>query len=319
MKEEILKIGVQTISKEIDALISLKESLGIDFVDVVELLMKNKGRLVICGIGKSAIVGKKIVATLNSTGTAAIFMHAADAAHGDLGMLQENDILLCISKSGETEELIFILQMVKQFGNIVIAMTSDRKSKLGKASDYILYTPIEEEADPNNLAPTSSSTVQMAMGDALAISLSSMNGFTAKHFAKFHPGGALGKQLYLKVDDIINHDLSPAVFESDNLKKVIVEMTSKRLGATIVMNNQNDITGIITDGDLRRMLNEYENTENLNAEDIMSEKPMFIETDILAIDALKLMRDKNITQLIVVDQDKYIGLVHIHDILSQGL
>lgn len=319
MKEEILKIGIQTISKEIKALITLKENLDIDFVNVVELLLNNRGRLVICGIGKSAIVGKKIVATLNSTGTASIFMHAADAAHGDLGMLQEKDILLCISKSGETEELIFMLQMVKQFGNKVIAMTSDKKSKLGKISDYILYTPIEEEADPNNLAPTSSSTVQMAMGDALAISLSSINGFTAKHFAKFHPGGALGKQLFLKVNDIINHELCPLVMESDNLKKVILEMTSKRLGATIVMDIQARITGIITDGDLRRMLNEYENTENIKAKDIMSVNPLFIDSDMLAIDALKLMKDKNITQLIVVDQDKYIGLAHIHDILSQGL
>lgn len=315
----ILKHGKLVIYKEREALSLLQDNLDQAFVDIVKLILNNKGRTVISGIGKSALVANKIVATMNSTGTAAIFMHAADAAHGDLGMIQEHDILLLISKSGETEELTFIQQMVKQFGNTVIAMTSNKTSTLGSQADYILYTPINEEADPNNLAPTSSSTVQMAMGDALAICLSAMIGFTDKHFARYHPGGTLGRQLHLKVTDVLNQESIPKVYNTDNLRQVIVEMTSKRLGATVVINKEEKILGIITDGDLRRMLNTHDKTNHITADLIMSINPQTIPSDTMAVDALKIMREYSISQLVVEQDSKYIGLVHIHDILAKGL
>ncbi len=318
-KKDILQHGKQIISKEKNALSNLEKSLDVSFVEVVQFLLNIKGRLVISGIGKSALVAKKIVATMNSTGTAAIFMHAADAAHGDLGILQKEDVLLCISKSGETEELTFVQSMVKQYGNTTIAMTSNKKSTLGSLADYILFTPIGEEADQNNLAPTSSSTVQMAMGDALALSLSMKKGFTEKHFAKFHPGGTLGKKLYLTVENIMHIDLVPSVKKSDDLKKVIFEMTSKRLGATVVLSEQNSLLGIITDGDLRRMLKKHDNLESLKAIDIMSSSPKSVQKSIMAVDALKIMREHSIGQLVVLDKNKFIGLVHIHDILAKGI
>ncbi|MFZ4543102.1 MAG: KpsF/GutQ family sugar-phosphate isomerase [Saprospiraceae bacterium] len=320
MDEKIRNIALQTLDIEIEALLNLKNSVNADFIGAVKAIFKGKGRVVVTGIGKSAIVAQKIVATMNSTGTAALFMHAADAIHGDLGMIRQDDIIICISKSGDTPEIKVLVPILKNFGNPLIAMVANQDSFLAKASDYLLLTPIGKEADPNNLAPTASTTAQMSMGDALAISLLALRGFSSSDFAQFHPGGALGKQLYLRVSDIYTQHQSPSVLANASVQSTIVEMTTKRLGAVAVLDANRHVIGIITDGDLRRMLEKKDEFSSLNAETIMSQNPVTLQKDELAIRALELMRNRSISQLIIVDDSNlYLGMVHIHDLLREGI
>ncbi|MCG8332053.1 MAG: KpsF/GutQ family sugar-phosphate isomerase [Chitinophagales bacterium] len=316
----ITKTALKTLDIEIETLNKLKNSINEHFTRCVSSIFTCKGRLVVTGIGKSALVGQKIVATLNSTGTPAIFMHAADAIHGDLGMVQNGDFVLCISKSGETPEIKVLIPFLKNLGHPIIGMVSNQTSFLGKQSDYLLHTPVSKEADPNNLAPTASTTAQIAMGDALATALLALKGFTPKDFAQFHPGGALGKQLYLKVRDLYPNNEQPAVKAGDSIPTTILEMTSKRLGATAVLDEDQHLVGIITDGDLRRMLEKGSSMNELKAEDIMSPSPKTIQEDKMAVNALQEMRTHSITQLIVVDKSaKYKGFIHLHDLIREGL
>jgi arabinose-5-phosphate isomerase len=319
--DNILDIAQQTIRLEAEALRVLADSLAenSDFQTCVEAIAASRGRLVLTGIGKSAIVAQKIVATLNSTGTPALFLHAADAIHGDLGMIQPNDFVLCISKSGETSEIKVLVPLLKNFGNPLIAMTANRQSTLARMADYLLWTPVAQEADPNNLAPTTSTIAQMALGDALAIALLSYKGFSAEDFAKFHPGGALGKQLYLRVRDLYLLHERPVVSPDATLQEVIFEISSKRLGATAVLDEHNQLAGIVTDGDLRRMLQQQQDFSSLRARDILSPNPKTIGPDALAVDALALLRSFSITQLVVVEKGAYLGIVHLHDLVREGL
>ncbi len=317
---KIIESASLTFSIEIESLLKVKKQLGNDFVQVVECLSQLDGRVVITGLGKSAIIAQKIVATLNSTGTPAMFMHAADAVHGDLGMLKKGDVLLCLSKSGNTSELKVLIPLVKQFGNQIIGMTSNEDSFLAREADIVLYLPIEREADPNNLAPTTSTTVQLVMGDALAICLLANKGFTPNDFSKFHPGGSIGKQLYMKVSDIYIRNDQPYVSEKDNLKKIIISMTSGRLGITVVINDEKIPKGVVTDGDLRRMLEKTTDLDGIFAEDIMSLSPRTINRNALAMEALNMMRDNEISQLVVVgDEGAYMGIVHLHDLVAEGI
>ncbi|MCB0570568.1 MAG: KpsF/GutQ family sugar-phosphate isomerase [Phaeodactylibacter sp.] len=316
----IAKTALRTIEIETEAIAALKPSINEDFAACVRAVYECRGRLVVTGIGKSALVGQKIVATLNSTGTPALFMHAADAIHGDLGMIQASDFVLCISKSGETPEIKVLVPLLKNLGNILIGMVSQLDSYLGRQAKYILHTPISQEADPNNLAPTASTTAQMAMGDALATALLALRGFTPLDFAQYHPGGALGKQLYLRVHDIYPNNEKPSVHPGDTIQRAILEMTSKRLGATAVLDDTGGLCGIITDGDLRRMLERGEEMSHLYARDIMSPHPKTIHEDEMAAQALQMMRNSSITQLIVVDSSgKFRGFVHLHDLIREGL
>lgn len=317
----IINTAQRTIRIEAEALHALADSLDntTDFQACVEAIAASPGRLVITGIGKSAIVAQKITATLNSTGTPALFLHAADAIHGDLGMIRPYDLVLCISKSGETSEIRVLVPLVKNFGNPLIAMTANRQSTLARQADYVLWTPIEHEADPNNLAPTASTTAQMALGDALAVALLAYKGFSPDDFAKFHPGGALGKQLYLRVRDLYTLHERPLVGAAASLNEVILEISSKRLGATAVLDESEHLLGIITDGDLRRMIQRGGDFSHLSARDILSAHPKSIEPDALAIDALTLMRSNSISQLVVMDDGKYLGMVHLHDLVREGL
>ena len=319
MTDKILETARQTIEIELVAVKSLLNSLDDDFVKTVETIYKSKGRTILTGIGKSAIVAQKIAATLNSTGTPSVFMHAADAIHGDLGIVQPEDVVICLSKSGDTPEIKALVPLLKNFGNALIGMVSNRNSYLGKNATYILHTPIEKEADPNNLAPTASTTAQMVMGDALATSLLALRGFSSSDFAQFHPGGALGKQLYLRVRDIFPQHEAPSVWASDGLKKTIVEMTSKRLGATAVLDDSNNLIGVITDGDLRRLLQRDVDLRVIKAQDMMTANPKFVEDDVLAVEALRIMRELSISQLVVLEKDKYVGMIHLHDLLKEGL
>lgn len=318
MEQDILKIAKRTLALEQSALQILEESLGADFVKVCELVEACTGRLVVTGIGKSAIIAQKIVATLNSTGTPSLYMHAADAIHGDLGMVQPQDLVLCISKSGESPEIKVLVPFVHNLGNQIIGMCSNKKSFLGTQSDYLLWTPVSKEADPNNLAPTTSTTVQMAMGDALATVLLERRGFSHQDFARFHPGGALGKQLYLRVKELYHNNEKPSVELDTDLRAIIIEMTSKRLGVTVVL-DEDKIEGIITDGDLRRMLTNQDEVAHLKAADIMSKNPKTIQANALAVNALEMMRSRSITQLIVEEEGEYVGIVHLHDLIREGL
>jgi len=318
-KEEIKKIALNTIEDEIEELSHLKASINDDFVAVVELIIKSTGRVIITGIGKSANIAAKIVATLNSTGTPAIFMHAADAIHGDLGIIQKEDIVICLSKSGNTPEVKVLVPIIKMMNNTIIGIVGNEDSFLTKNADYILKTSVSKEACPNNLAPTSSTTAQLVMGDALAVCLLECRGFTTEDFAKLHPGGILGKNLYLRVEDLMKNNLLPVVNESDDINAIIIEMTSKRLGATAVINNDNKLTGIITDGDLRRMLQKKTDINLLRASDIFSRNPQTTHKDMLAANALAVMKSKNITQLIVTENEHVIGFIHLHDILKEGI
>ena len=319
MKQQIIQSALATLDIEIETLINLRECINADFVQTVETIVQSKGRVIITGIGKSAIVAQKIVATLNSTGTPSVFMHAADAIHGDIGIVQRDDTVICISKSGDTPEIKVLVPLLKNFGSTLISMVANKESYLAIQSDFILHTPIAQEADPNNLAPTASTTAQMAMGDALAVALLAVRGFTSQDFAQFHPGGALGKQLYLRVRDIYPNHGAPSVFRTTNLKNTILEMTSQRLGAAVVVDDAHHIIGIITDGDLRRMLVKDLDIKLVRAEDVMTPNPLTIDANALAVEAMVLMRQKSITQLVVVDNEQYVGMVHLHDLLKEGI
>ncbi len=315
---EIIQFATQIIENEANAIIELKAKLDNDFAKVVELVLENKGNLVFSGIGKSALIAQKIVATMNSTGTTAVFTHAADAIHGDLGIVREGDIVVILSKSGETPEIKMLVPLIKLRGNKIVAMVGNRQSYLASQADFVLDVTVDEEAIPGSLAPTSSTTAQLVMGDALALILMRCRGFSTEDFAKFHPGGALGKQLYLRVKDLYVRNERPEVGPDDNLTRVIIEMTHKRLGATVVMKD-GQLLGIITDGDLRRMLMKYPNIEQVKAEQIMTSNPKTIDEDALVVDALHKMRENSITQLPVVHEGKYLGIIHLHDILKEGI
>ena len=314
----IIELVSQIIDNEANAIIGLKRQIDDDFQKTVELILESKGNLVLSGIGKSAIIAQKIVATMNSTGTTAVFMHAADAIHGDLGIVRENDIVVILSKSGETPEIKVLVPLIKLRGNKIVAMVGNRQSYLASQADFILDVSVSEEAIPDSLAPTSSTTAQLVMGDALALILMRCRGFSTSDFAKFHPGGALGKQLYLRVKDLYLKNDRPEVSPNDNLTRVIIEMTSKRLGATVVSEN-GELQGIITDGDLRRMLMKYPDIEHVKASQIMTSNPKTIDEDALVVDALHKMRHNSITQLPVVHDGKYLGIIHLHDILKEGI
>lgn len=316
---EILNTGRATLAAEAEAVAAIKRQLNVTFVTVVQLIYRSTGRLVVSGIGKSALIAQKIVATLNSTGTPAIFLHAADAIHGDVGMIQPHDLLLCISNSGESPELRVLIPLVRHNGNKVIAMVGQPNSFLARNADYVLLAHVSREACPNNLAPTASTAAQMAMGDALAMALLKLRGFSPADFAKFHPGGALGKRLYLRVSDLFPRHAAPQVQPQDSLRTVIVEITSKRLGATAVVSPKGRPVGIITDGDLRRLLESHSQLDGLYARQVMTRHPKTIAADELAVTALELMRRHKITQLLVTQRGRYVGMVHVHDLLHEGL
>ncbi len=317
-KVNIKQIAIRTIEEEASAIIKLSSFIDDQFELAVQYLSGTKGRIIITGIGKSANIANKIVSTLNSTGTAAVFMHAADAIHGDLGIIQGEDTVLCISKSGESPEIKVLIPLIKGFGNKLIALTGNINSYLATQADFVLNSSVEKEACPNNLAPTSSTTAQLVIGDAIAVCLLELKGFSTADFAKIHPGGTLGKQLYLQAKDIINQNEKPQVQIDANIQEVIIEMTSKRLGATVVL-DQEKLVGIITDGDLRRMLSKSKKLEQLSAQQIMSTEPKQIEETTLLVDALNIMRSNNITQLPVCRNETYLGVLHLHDILKEGI
>ncbi|WP_315504700.1 KpsF/GutQ family sugar-phosphate isomerase [Capnocytophaga sputigena] len=316
--EEIITSAKQTITEEAQAIAKLIDYIDDDFTKSVQYILQSKGRVVITGIGKSAIIANKIVATMNSTGTPAIFMHAADAIHGDLGIIQQDDVVICISKSGNTPEIKVLVPLLKRGNNKLIAITSNKNSVLAQQADSVLYAHVDKEACPNNLAPTTSTTAQLVLGDALAVCLLEMKHFGSSDFAKYHPGGALGKRLYLKVSDIVSHNQKPEVSPDTDIKKVIVEISEKMLGVTAVLNNH-QIVGIVTDGDIRRMLSKTDSIKGFTAKDIMSVNPKTIEVDCLAIDALHLMEKNKITQLLATKQGEYVGIIHLHNLIQEGL
>jgi arabinose-5-phosphate isomerase len=317
-KEKILEAAKKTILSESEAIAKLVDFLDDNFVKTVEIIYNSTGRLVVTGIGKSAIIAQKIVATLNSTGTPSLFLHASEAIHGDLGMVQSGDVVICISKSGNSPEIKVLVPLLKRFGNKLVAITGNTTSFLGKEADYVLNTYVESEACPNNLAPTNSTTAQLVIGDAIAVCLMEMKNFTAEDFAKYHPGGALGKKLLLRVRDMLDTTHKPIVAPDSNIKTVIVEISEKRLGVTAVVDN-NKVIGIITDGDIRRMLNKSETIAGLTAVDIMTKNPKMIKSTDLVSDALNILEDFSITQLVVVDNGHYQGVLHVHDILKEGI
>jgi arabinose-5-phosphate isomerase len=314
----ILDIAKETIRMQSESIKHLSDLLDEGFSNAVECILRSEGRVIVSGIGKSAIIASKIAATLNSTGTPSIFMHAGDAIHGDLGTIQEKDTVICISKSGSTPEIKMLVPLIKRGKNKLIGMTGNPDSFLGQQADFILNTYVEKEACPNNLAPTTSTTAQLVMGDALAICLLELKGFSSKDFAKYHPGGALGKRLYLRVADIVSTNQKPQVDVDSDIKKVIVEISEKMLGVTAVLKD-GLIVGVVTDGDIRRMLNKYDSINGLTAKDIMTSNPKTIETDVLAIKALELMQDKGISQLLAKDGDAYEGVVHLHNLINEGI
>ena len=316
--EDIINIARQTITEEAAAVAKLTDYIDDDFTQAVDYILHSKGRVVITGIGKSAIIANKIVATMNSTGTPAIFMHAADAIHGDLGIIQQEDVVICISKSGNTPEIKVLVPLLKRGNNKLIAITSNKGSVLAQQADWVLYAHVEKEACPNNLAPTTSTTAQLVLGDALAVCLLEMKHFGSSDFAKYHPGGALGKRLYLKVSDIVVHNQKPEVSPDTDIKKVIVEISAKMLGVAGVIDPGN-MVGVVTDGDIRRMLSKTDTIKGLTAKDIMSVRPKTIDFDSLAIDALNLMEKNKITQLLVTQDGKYAGIIHLHNLIQEGL
>lgn len=316
----ILNTAKETILLESNAIANLATLIDDNFAKAITFILASKGRVIVTGIGKSANIANKIVATLNSTGTPAIFMHAADAIHGDLGNVQKDDVVICISKSGNTPEIKVLVPLIKNYGNKIVAITGNIDSFLGKNADFPLNTFVEKEACPNNLAPTTSTTAQLVMGDAIAVCLLKLNNFSSKDFAKYHPGGALGKQLYLRVSDLIKNNQVPQVSENDSVAKVIVEISEKRLGVTAVLNAKNAIVGIITDGDIRRMLSKSTTIESFTAKDIMGKNPKTILNDAMAVEALERLENNNITQILVTDlENKYIGVVHLHDLIKEGI
>ena len=317
-KENILASAKKTILSESEAIAKLVDFLDDNFINTVEIIYQSKGRLVVTGIGKSAIIAQKIVATLNSTGTPSLFLHASEAIHGDLGMVQPGDVIICISKSGNSPEIKVLVPLLKRFGNKLIAITGNVTSFLGKEADYTLNTYVASEACPINLAPTNSTTAQLVIGDAIAVCLMEMRNFKAEDFAKYHPGGALGKKLLLRVGDMLDTTHKPIVASNSSIKTVIVEISEKRLGVTAVVED-NKVIGIITDGDIRRMLNISDNITGLTAFDIMTKNPKMIQSTDMVIDALNILEDFSITQLVVVDNGDYKGVIHLHDILKEGI
>lgn len=318
-QSSIKDLALQTVRLEAAAIAQLEHYINDDFIKAVELIRACKGRLVISGIGKSAVIAQKIVATFNSTGTPAIFMHAADAIHGDLGMVQQEDIVIVISKSGESPEIKVLVPLIKNFGNTLIAIVGNTESYLARQASLILNTTVSQEACPNNLAPTSSTTAQLVMGDALAVVLMELKGFGSDDFAKFHPGGTLGKKLYLHVSDLYVNNERPVVSEEADLREIIVEISKKRLGITAVTNDNNELLGVITDGDLRRMLEKHDSLGGVKARDIMTTHPRTVAPEALAVEALDLLRGFDITQLAVVSEKKYLGIIHLHDLVREGL
>jgi arabinose-5-phosphate isomerase len=319
LAKNIKNIAREVLQNESQAVLKLTDYLDESFEACVHAILAMKGRLVITGIGKSAIIANKIVATLNSTGTPALFMHAADAIHGDLGMIQKDDIVICISKSGNTPEIKVLVPLLKRRGSQLVALVSNTQSYLAKQADFILNATIGEEACPNNLAPTTSTTAHLALGDALAVCLLKMKDFTDRDFAELHPGGALGKQLYLKVSDLVDTRQIPVVSPEANLKEVIVEISGKRLGCTAVIDDAQSLIGIITDGDLRRMLEKGTSLHEVKAKDIMTKSPKTIDADEFAVKALHIMQEKSITQLVALQDGKVAGFVHLHDLLKEGI
>ena len=318
LSDQIISTARETISNEAEAIANLENFIDEDFTKAVEIIYKSEGRVVVTGIGKSAIIANKIVATLNSTGTPSIFMHAADAIHGDLGIVQENDIVICISKSGTSPEIQVLVPLIKNFHNTLIALTGNKESFLGKEADYVLNCYIEKEACPNNLAPTTSTTAQMVMGDALAVCLLNLKGFSSKDFAKYHPGGSLGKKLYLRVRDITSQNMIPQVSPDTDVAHAIIEISEKMLGVTAVLESDK-IVGIITDGDIRRMLTDHEEIKGLKAKDIMSKNPKTIDQDTLAVEALDVLQKNQISQLLAVENGEYAGVVHLHNLIREGI
>ena len=316
--DKIISVAKQTIETESKAILNLVSLVNHEFAEAVRYIYQSNGRVIITGIGKSANIATKIVATLNSTGTPSIFMHAADAIHGDLGTIQENDSVICISKSGNTPEIKVLVPLIKAIGNKLIAITANKDSFLGQEADYVLNAYVEKEACPNNLAPTSSTTAQLVMGDALAMSLLDLRGFSSSDFAKFHPGGSLGKQLYLRVSNLTQQNKKPQVTPDTNIKDVIMEISKNMLGVTAVIENAH-IIGIITDGDLRRMMSNNDSFKGLTAKDIMSENPKTIDNNAMAVAAMELMETNGITQIIAQENGVYCGIVHIHDLTKEGI
>lgn len=318
LSDQIISTAKETISNEADAIANLENFIDEEFTKAVEVIYKSEGRVVVTGIGKSAIIANKIVATLNSTGTPSIFMHAADAIHGDLGIVQNDDIVICISKSGNSPEIQVLVPLIKNFNNTLIALTGNKESFLGKEADFVLNCYVEKEACPNNLAPTTSTTAQMVIGDALAVCLLNLKGFSSKDFAKYHPGGSLGKKLYLRVSDITSQNMIPQVSPDTDVANAIIEISEKMLGVTAVLENDK-IVGIITDGDIRRMLKDHQEIKGLKAKDIMSENPKTIEQDTLAVEALDVLEKNQISQLLAVENGKYAGVVHLHNLIREGI
>ena len=316
--ENILVTAKKTILSESKSIAKLSDLLDESFIKATKTIYNCKGRLIVTGIGKSAIIAQKIVATMNSTGTPSMFLHASEAIHGDLGMVQNNDVVICISKSGNSPEIKVLVPLLKRFGNILIAITGNMTSFLAKGSDYVLNTTVDSESCPNNLAPTNSTTAQLVMGDALAVCLMEMRDFKPEDFAKFHPGGALGKKLLLRVASMLENSLKPMVTPDASIKKVIFEISEKRLGVTAVIEN-NKVIGIITDGDIRRMLTDRDSFAGLTAKDIMTKNPKMIQSTDMVIDAFNILEDNSITQLVVVDNGEYKGVLHLHDILKEGI
>ena len=316
--KSILAIAKRTLEIESKAVAHLIGLLDDQFAHAVQHILESDGRVIVSGVGKSAIVASKIVATLNSTGTPAIFMHAADAIHGDLGTIQQNDVVICLSQSGNTPEIKALLPLIKSGNHKLIGITGNMDSVLAKQADFVLNTYVEKEACPNNLAPTTSTSAQMSMGDALAISLLELKGFSSSDFAKYHPGGALGKKLYLRVADIVVKNQKPQVDINADIKEVIMEISEKMLGVTAVLDHDK-VVGIVTDGDVRRMLSKYDNISGLTAKDIMTSNPKTIDTDTLAVKALKLLQEKSISQLLAFDGETYAGVVHIHNLINEGI
>ncbi len=318
INDKIKSTAISVIYDEYIAVKNLSNSVNDDFIKAVRLIYESEGRIIVTGIGKGAIIAQKIVATFNSTGTPSIFMHAADAIHGDLGIITKEDILIAVSKSGETPEIKVLIPLVKARKNKIIALVGNTKSFLARQADYVLDATVEKEACPNNLAPTTSTTAQLVMGDAIAISLLELKNFTASDFAKFHPGGSLGKRMFMRVIDLASNNEVPKVNSNEPISKVIIEISSKRLGATAVV-EKGKLIGVVTDGDLRRMIEKYDNFNTLVARDIMTKNPRTIDKDELVVSALSIMRENNITQLPVTDNGNYIGVIHLHDILKEGI
>jgi|TARA_B110000003_G_scaffold128203_1_gene130242 arabinose-5-phosphate isomerase len=317
-KKAILSYAKNTIIDESVAISKIADLLDHSFADAVELIFNSRGRVIITGIGKSAIIANKIVATLNSTGTPSVFMHAADAIHGDLGLVLKDDVVICISKSGNTPEIKVLIPLLKKTKNPLIAITGNMNSMLAEQANFVFNSYVEKEACPNNLAPTTSTTAQLVMGDALAVSLLKIRGFSSNDFAKYHPGGALGKKLYLSVKDLLILNEKPTVSLKSGINEVIIEISEKRLGVTAVTENSR-IVGIITDGDLRRMLTKSEDFSKLSAEDIMSKSPKTININAMAIEAMELMESNKISQLLVEDNEQYAGVIHLHDLIKEGI